>query len=437
LAFCRAAEQSENGRIGGSLIIERGGISQFFENDRPKQAELTSGNMSSSIYRSGDWVEVRTKEEILQTLGGSGRLDELPFMPSMFQFCGRQFRVFKRAHKTCDTVNDYKGRRMDNTVHLDGVRCDGKGYGSCEAACLIFWKEAWLKKIEKPGSMISQHYEPQTRSTVCGGCREEDVWAGTTAGDPWDAENPTYVCQATQVPAATRPLPWWDFRQYIEDYTSGNVEPARMARGFIYMGYNRLINSGLGLGRLLRWLYDVYQKLTGGIPYPRRHGKIPVGKGTPVGERLKLQTGEWVRVKSYQEILQTVDVHDKNRGLLFDGEMVPYCGKIFRVLKRVNRIVNEKTGKLLEFKNPCIILEGVTCGSRYSDCRLFCPRSIYPYWREIWLERVSGVGQTSRHDVADTDVSVGADIEITGQSKHGHAAEERVVAENKCNHVIV
>ena len=82
--------------------------------------------MSSSIYRSGDWVEVRTKEEILQTLDGNGRLDELPFMPSMFQFCGRRFRVFKRAHKTCDTVNDYKGRRMNNTVHLDGVRCDGK-----------------------------------------------------------------------------------------------------------------------------------------------------------------------------------------------------------------------------------------------------------------------------------------------------------------------
>ena len=29
-----------------------------------------------------------------------------------------------------------------------------------------------------------------------------------------------------------------------------------MARGFIYMGYNRLINSGFGFGRPLRWLYD-------------------------------------------------------------------------------------------------------------------------------------------------------------------------------------
>jgi hypothetical protein len=378
--------------------------------------------MSSSNYRSGDWVEVRRKEEILLTLDGNGRLDELPFMPSMFQYCGRRFRVFKRAHKTCDTVNDYKGRRMDNTVHLDGVRCDGKAYGSCDAACLIFWKEAWLKKVEGPDSIARVDYESHARPTVRGGCREEDVWAGIKAGDSWDAENPTYVCQATQVPAASRPLPWWDFKQYIEDYVSGNVKPARMACGFIYMGYNTLINSGLGLGRLLRWLYDVYQKLTGGIPYPRRYGKIPSGSGTPVGERLNLQPGEWVRVKSYREILQTLDVHNKNRGLYFDGEMVPYCEKTFRVLGRVKRIVNEKTGKIMEFKNPCLILEGVTCGSRYSECRLFCPRSIYSYWREIWLERVSGDGPTGSQDVADTDLPMRAAIEIAGQSHNGHVA---------------
>jgi len=33
------------------------------------------------------------------------------------------------------------------------------------------------------------------------------------------------------------------------------------------------------------------------------------------------------------------------------------------------------------------ILEGVTCQARYSDRRMFCPRAIYPFWRESWLER--------------------------------------------------
>jgi hypothetical protein len=30
----------------------------------------------------------------------------------------------------------------------------------------------------------------------------------------------------------------------------------------------------------------------------------------------------------------------------------------------------------------------MVCEARYSVCRRFCPRAIYPYWREIWLERV-------------------------------------------------
>ena len=56
-----------------------------------------------SGLRAGDWVEVRSKEEILRSLDKNGRLEGLPFMPQMFQYCGQRFRVFKRAHKTCDT----------------------------------------------------------------------------------------------------------------------------------------------------------------------------------------------------------------------------------------------------------------------------------------------------------------------------------------------
>jgi len=43
---------------------------------------------------------------------------------------------------------------------------------------------------------------------------------------------------------------------------------------------------------------------------------------------------------------------------------------------------------MVEMKNPCIILDNVVCQARYSSCRMFCPKSMYPYWREIWLERV-------------------------------------------------
>jgi hypothetical protein len=71
----------------------------------------------------------------------------------------------------------------------------------------------------------------------------------------------------------------------------------------------------------------------------------------------------------------------------FDAEMVPYCGGTYRVLARVGRIINEKTGAMRLMKNECIMLDGVVCTACYAEHRRFCPRGIYAYWREIWLER--------------------------------------------------
>jgi len=62
-----------------------------------------------------------------------------------------------------------------------------------------------------------------------------------------------------------------------------------------------------------------------------------------------------------------------------------YCGRQARVLQRVERTIDERTGKLLRIKRPCIVLEDVTCRGAYHRC---CPRADYLYWREIWLERV-------------------------------------------------
>lgn len=332
----------------------------------------------------GDMVEIRSKEEILKTLGKDGKLDGLPFMPEMFAYCGKRFRVSKRAHKTCDTVNDYKGRRMKDCVHLEDLRCDGGGHGGCQAGCLIFWKLAWVKPLDGSGASAPSGV----------GCTEADVVAATQTGIAPDGAGPIYACQATLLPAATEPLPWWSPGQYVEDLTSGNVGPWRFAKGMFYMGYNGLATAGIGLGRVLKPLYDKTAKIRGGHPYPRRKGLVPYGEKTPTGE-LGLQPGEWVRVKSYQEILKTLDVSNKNRGLYFDAEMVPFCGRTYRVLRRVNKIVHEKNGTMSEFKNPCIILEGGVCGGNYSECRLFCPRAIYAYWREIWLERVSGPTNTA------------------------------------------
>jgi hypothetical protein len=359
--------------------------------------------------RAGDWVEVRSKEEILATLDKKGQLEALPFMPEMFRYCGQRFQVFKRAHKTCDPPSGLQGRRLAHAVHLSGLRCDGSSHGGCQAGCLIFWKEAWLKSVDgreptsagrPPDGSLAAPLSPEDSAAKRGGwamrCTEEDVRAAVHQASGADTpEAPTFACQSTQLFAATTPLSPWDVRQYLEDLTSGNVRLSQLIAAAVFFVYHTLAEAGLGLGSAMRWAYDAVQKVRGGPSYPLRAGKIPRGARTP-SAKLDLRPGEFVRVRSYSEILQTLDEDWHNRGMYFDGEQVPFCNGSYRVLGRVERIIDEKSGRLIQLKNDAIILDNVACQARYAKCRLFCSRSIYPYWREIWLERVDSAGSEPR-----------------------------------------
>ena len=94
-----------------------------------------------------------------------------------------------------------------------------------------------------------------------------------------------------------------------------------------------------------------------------------------------------MQVKSKREIASLVDENGRNRGLSFDWEMVPHCGRTYRVQDRVERIIDENTGEMIHFKSDCLILEGVACSGDLSEGRWLCRRAIYPYWREAWLRR--------------------------------------------------
>jgi hypothetical protein len=346
---------------------------------------------ASASLRAGDWVEVKSAEEIRRTLDENAQLEDIPFMPEMLPFCGRRFQVSKRAHKTCDTVDYIGGRRLMNAVHLEDLRCDGGGHGGCNAGCLLFWKEAWLRKVDgPPGKLVvlpAAAGEPPAAAiaaTVEQHLRKGTVAPGEVPGSP----DPTYVCQATRLVDASVALHRSDVAQYLEDYTSGNVSLGRMLAGFTFLAYETLVGGRYGIGGLLRFLYDTLARLTGGAPYPSRRGKIPPGGKTPT-QQLDLQPGELVRVKTLPEILETIDENLRNRGMGWHTEMVPFTGRTYRVLRRIEQIVHEKTGKMIRMKSPTIILDHVVCEARYiNNCRRFCPRAVYPYFREIWLERV-------------------------------------------------
>ena len=327
--------------------------------------------------RAGTWVVVKSREEILSSLDGSGELEALPFMAEMLRHCGQRLQVSAVAHKTCDTINKTGGRRIANAVHLEGVRCDGSAHGNCQAGCLIFWKTEWLRTAGE--QVDAGRATARSAAAAMGEGRLRALGSRTEKGET------LYSCQATRLFAASSPLQWWDIRQYWADIWCGNVGIGRLLRVVVLRVLFHL--RGLGVGyRASIALYDMAHKLITGRPSPHGEGLIPASDPTPT-DMLNLTRGEWVQVKSHEEIRGTITEKNFNRGMRFDVEMVQFCGRRFEVDRKVERLIDERTGKMLAMRSPCIVLHGAVCASEYSDRRLFCPRQIQPYFREIWLRR--------------------------------------------------
>jgi hypothetical protein len=345
-------------------------------------------NWKLSQYRAGDFVEIRSKEEILATLDEQGCVDGLPFMPEMFQFCGKRFPVRAVAHKTCDTAQKtQRNRRLRASVHLADLRCDGSNHGGCEAACTLFWKDVWLKPTVKSADAPANG----KLGTAAQGCSESQLFASTQLPVISADSEPCYSCQATKLFDATQELAWWDVRQYVLDVVTGNHSVGRVLK-VLWLSWVRQPWRLLRHIPVIRKPYALFNEwmhqLFTGREAPYLFKTVKPCEKTPTG-RLDLQPGEWVRIKSKAEIETTINEKGLNRGLSFDAEeMAPYCGRTFRVQRRVTKILDEVTGEMVRMKQPCIILEGAICHADYARCRLNCPRAIPSFWREIWLERV-------------------------------------------------
>jgi hypothetical protein len=322
---------------------------------------MKSTNICRLDLRRGDTVRVRSAAEILATLDERGDAENLPFMPEMLSLCGKTFQVSARADKTCDTVNLLGcNREMSGTVHLVGARCDGSAHGGCQAGCLLFFKEAWLERVDG-------------KSSTGVDSKSDDVAALTQRIEPNVTTAPeVYRCQATELLDATRPMV--GIHHYIRDMATRNVPLGRMVRAWAHGFFDRY-------QRFSRKRLPAWARIAGGAELPDVRGKL---RKTPT-ELLDLQPGELVEVKSLPEIIATLDVNQRNRNLWFDREMVQFCGKRFRVQRRVERLLNEKTGMMIDIKNPCIILDGPSCLGSYHR---LCPRMGQIFFREIWLKRV-------------------------------------------------
>ena len=294
---------------------------------------------------AGEVVEVLSKEEISASLDESCRLEHLPFTPEMWRFCGKRFRILSRPERIF--VEGIGTRKISHTVILEKVACDGSHHRGCARTCQLLWKEAWLKRVD-PKTMTSLTFLPQ----VNGG-------SGMTIGEG--------TCQSANLIEATTPL-FWD----------------------------------RGIGKTFRFLVAWAGALRMSIkPTAVREKRKKIAgslKKTPTLS-LQLQPGELVEVRSEKEILETLDTEGRNRGLGFGQEMLKFCGKQYRVSRRVEKAVSEINGEMREVSNT-VILEEVTCdGSAHG----MCLRNCFCLWREIWLRRVEPtLKQKSATQVSDT-----------------------------------
>ncbi len=336
--------------------------------------------------RVGDRVRVKGLDDILATLDADGRVDGLPFMPEMLAFVGRTFTVEAVAHRTCDTIKTTgtsgTTRRLERAVHLQGLRCDGSAHGGCEARCLLFWKDEWLEKPSASGASPDRGDGPPASADTMD---VPPVLEAATRREGSTEDKPLYSCQATELVRATSFVSARDPRMWIADVRSGNASARRAAAGLGVLALGKLRNATARLPRPLR------------IRSERLWPTL-----APTGEKrhyppLDLQPGELVEVRSREELEAIIDP-DHQRGPRFDPGMLSTCGTRARVLGRVDRMIDEKSGRMLKLRD-CTLLDGMWCEG---DRRALCRRKIYTFWRESWLRRVDDTGSSTAGDHGST-----------------------------------
>jgi hypothetical protein len=301
-------------------------------------------------FKSGDLIEIRSAEEIDATLDETGCCEGMPFMAEMRQFCGRRFRVFKRADKICVEKPYYMDlRRLKNAVTLEEVRCDGSEHDGCKRLCMIFWKERWLKSAP-PGAVAEAPID----------------WVAVFAKRPPTTlpeidPAKTYSCQATALANATESLKQLDVRHYFRDLSSRALVPTQLAKALITTVYNRVCRAAGG----------------------RDFGMLVGNQQKTPSANLNLRPGDLVRIKTKKQVEATLDANGKNRGMYFGNqEASRHCGSTFPVLTHIDRMILEDTGKMRAIKNT-VLLKGTACSGL---CFHGCARAGYPMWREVWVD---------------------------------------------------
>jgi hypothetical protein len=109
--------------------------------------------------KAGDFVRVRSLEEIRITLNSYNEYKGCAFLVDMQQYCGTVQRVLKPLERFLDE-RDYQVKKAKGIVLLENNYCQGTPvFGRCDRSCLLFWREEWLEKIPEPSQNVTSDME--------------------------------------------------------------------------------------------------------------------------------------------------------------------------------------------------------------------------------------------------------------------------------------
>lgn len=310
-------------------------------------------------YLVGDPVEIRSLKEIEATLDADGCLDGMPFMAEMRRFCGRNARVFRSVDKIYDYDRTKDMRDLKNCVVLTNVRCDGAMHGQCEAACFALWNVNWLRHTADFVGRTHPVTAPASEPSL-------ETYPGQR-----------FSCQYTQLHSATRPLHPMNPLQDLRPLVAGNIT---------WLSF--LVAVGTRA-------FNFMQQVRRGVIFPvLEQRKDP----SAIIEECALAVGDLVTVRSAPEIAQTLNRHNKHKGLWFDRDMLKFCGQTYRVSASVTRLIDVTTGQMRTVKTPCYLLEGVDSSGEYLR---FNAQSDPLFWRDVWLKRVDKAAARTEGPEAD------------------------------------
>jgi hypothetical protein len=174
----------------------------------------------------------------------------------------------------------------------------------------------------------------------------------------------------------------------IEDCQTANSE-GLFAKSLPVKTEQIIIRS---LRKIKYFLFIRYIKGIFGKKYFSGTKKVIQGQQPPKEQLRNLKTstiveGDRVRIRSKEQILATLNEKNKLEGCFFMQEMFNYCGKEYKVIRKVENFFDEAAMEMRKARTT-YLLEGLHCSGKLTGYVTKCDRNCYSFWKEAWLEKI-------------------------------------------------